>query len=197
MYKAVYRRSRSHRAVTNLADSSGQGEFNSNGRNSNFNATANFSNGTNEAIHTNGSLELEPTTCDPNYERNNLKVLQGPGNCMVKSPQNVSTSGGQLTEEERGSNSKLTVGLRSNRNRRSSYNICETSPVNKRKSLQSATRGSWLLLSTHEEGCRYIPQQGDEVAYLRQVSYKSLHIFYLIVYFLLLHVCDLFVSFFC
>uniref|UniRef100_A0A0R0G1B4 Bromo domain-containing protein n=1 Tax=Glycine max TaxID=3847 RepID=A0A0R0G1B4_SOYBN len=168
MYKAVYRRSRSHRAVTNLADSSGQGEFNSNGRNSNFNATANFSNGTNEAIHTNGSLELEPTTCDPNYERNNLKVLQGPGNCMVKSPQNVSTSGGQLTEEERGSNSKLTVGLRSNRNRRSSYNICETSPVNKRKSLQSATRGSWLLLSTHEEGCRYIPQQGDEVAYLRQ-----------------------------
>ena len=176
MYKAVYRRSRSHRAVTNLADSSGQGESNSNGRNSNFNAAANFSNGTYEAIHTNGSLELEPTSSDPNYERNNLKVLQGPGNCIVKSPQNVSTSGGQLTEEERCSNSKLTVGLRSTRNRRSSYNIRETSPVNKRKSLQSATRGSWLLLSTHEEGCRYIPQQGDEVVYLRQVSYKSLHI---------------------
>ncbi|KAH1041349.1 hypothetical protein AAZX31_09G036600 [Glycine max] len=168
MYKAVYRRSRSHRAVTNLADSSGQGESNSNGRNSNFNAAANFSNGTYEAIHTNGSLELEPTSSDPNYERNNLKVLQGPGNCIVKSPQNVSTSGGQLTEEERCSNSKLTVGLRSTRNRRSSYNIRETSPVNKRKSLQSATRGSWLLLSTHEEGCRYIPQQGDEVVYLRQ-----------------------------
>ncbi|RDX60797.1 Bromodomain and WD repeat-containing protein 1, partial [Mucuna pruriens] len=166
MYKAVYRRSRSHRAVTNLADSSGPGESTSNGSNSNFNAAADFSNGTNEAIHTN--VELEPTTCDPNYELNNLKVMQGHGNCMVRSPQNVSISGGQLIDEERGTCSKLTVGLRSTRSRRSSYNIRETSPVNKRKSLQSATKGSWLLLSTHEEGCRYIPQQGDEVVYLKQ-----------------------------
>nr|KYP35904.1 PH-interacting protein [Cajanus cajan] len=165
MYKAVYRRSRSHRTVTNLADSSGPGESTSNGSNSTLNAAADFNNGTNEAIHTNGPLELEPTTCDPNNEKNNLRVH---GNGLVKSPQNVSTSGEQFTEEERGSNSKLTVGLRSTRSRRSSYNIHEASPVNKRKSLQSATKGSWLLLSTHEEGCRYIPQQGDEVVYLRQ-----------------------------
>ncbi|QCE13346.1 WD40 repeat [Vigna unguiculata] len=168
MYKAVYRRSRSHRAVTNLADSGGQGESTSNGSNSNFNIAADFCNGTNEAIHTNGSLELEPSTCDPNYVQNNCKVLQGHGDSIIKSPQNVSTSGGQLTEEERGSSSKLTVGLRSTRSRRSSYNIRETSPVNKRKSLQSNVKVSWLLLSTHEEGCRYIPQQGDEVVYLRQ-----------------------------
>ncbi|XP_047175749.1 PH-interacting protein [Vigna umbellata] len=169
MYKAVYRRSRSHRAVTNLADSGGQGESTSNGSNSNFNTAADFCNGTNEAVHINGSLELEPITCDPNYEQNNCKVLQGHhGDSIIKSPQNVSTSGGQLTEEERGSSSKLTVGLRSTRSRRSSYNIRETSPVNKRKSLQSNVKVSWLLLSTHEEGCRYIPQQGDEVVYLRQ-----------------------------
>ncbi|KAK7329540.1 hypothetical protein VNO77_23710 [Canavalia gladiata] len=168
MYKAVYRRSRSHRVVTNLADGSGLGESTSNGSNSNFNAAADFSNGTNEAIHINGSLELEPTTCEPNYEQNNLKVQQGLGNCMIRSPQDVSTNGGQLTEEERGSSSKLAVGLRSTRSRRSSYNIRETSPVNKRKSLQSASKGSWLLLSTHEEGCRYIPQKGDDVVYLRQ-----------------------------
>ncbi|CAJ1963244.1 unnamed protein product [Sphenostylis stenocarpa] len=168
MYKAVYKRSRSHRAVTNLADSGGQGESTSNGSNSNFNAAVDYSNGTNEAIRPNESLQLDPITCDPNYEQNNREVLQGNENCMIKISQKVSISGGQLAEEERGSSSKLTVGLRSTRSRRSSYNIRETSPVNKRKSLQSATKGSWLLLSTHEEGCRYIPQQGDEVVYLRQ-----------------------------
>ncbi|KAK7303698.1 hypothetical protein RJT34_14611 [Clitoria ternatea] len=166
MYKAVYRRSRSHRAVAKLADGSGLGESTSNGSNSNLNAPVDISNGTNEAIHTNGSIE--PTTCDPNYEQNNLKVQQGHRKCMVRSPQNVSSNGGQVTEEERDSSSKLTVGLRSTRSRRSSYNIRETSPVNRRKSVQSATKGSWLLLSIHEEGCRYIPQQGDEVVYLRQ-----------------------------
>lgn len=167
MFKAVYRRSRSHRAVTNLADGSGLGESTSNGSNTNFNVAVD-SNGTNEALHTNGSLELEQGSCVPNNEQSNLKVQQGNGSCMVRIPQNVSPNKGKLTEEERGSSSKLTVGLRSTRNRRSTYNIRETSPVNRRKSLQSAVKGSWLLLSTHEEGCRYIPQQGDEVVYLRQ-----------------------------
>lgn len=170
MYKAVYRRSRSHKAVTNLADGSVLGESTSNGSNSNSNVAVGLSNGTNEALHTSGSLELETATCDANNERNNFKVQQGHGSCMVRSPQNASTSRGQLTEEERGRSSKLTVGLRSTRSRRSSYNIRETSPVNIKKPTQSASKGSWLLLSTHEEGCRYIPQQGDEVVYLRQVS---------------------------
>ncbi|XP_058723558.1 uncharacterized protein LOC131595268 [Vicia villosa] len=167
MFKAVYRRSRSHKAVTNLAEGSGLGESTSNGSNSNFNVAVD-SNGTNEALHTNGSLELEQSTSVPNNERSNLKVQQGNGSSMVRIPQNVSPNKGKLSEEERGSCSKLTVGLRSTRNRRSTYNIRETSPVNRRKSLQSAVKGSWLLLSTHEEGCRYIPQQGDEVVYLRQ-----------------------------
>ncbi|KAL5097878.1 hypothetical protein RYX36_002205 [Vicia faba] len=167
MFKAVYRRSRSHKAVTNLAEGSGLGESTSNGSHSNFNVAVD-SNGTNEALHTNGSLELEQSTCVPNNERSNLKVQQGNGSSLVRIPQNVSPNKGKLSEEERGSCSKLTVGLRSTRNRRSTYNICETSPVNRRKSLQSAVKGSWLLLTTHEEGCRYIPQQGDEVIYLRQ-----------------------------
>ncbi|CAL5184297.1 unnamed protein product [Lathyrus oleraceus] len=167
MFKAVYRRSRSHKAATNLADCSGLGESTSNGSNSNFNVAVD-SNGPNEALHTNGSLELEQSTCVLNNERSNLKVQQGNGSSMVSIPQNVSPNKGKLSEEERGSCSKLTVGLRSTRNRRSTYNIRETSPVNRRKSLQSAVKGSWLLLSTHEEGCRYIPQLGDEVVYLRQ-----------------------------
>jgi PH-interacting protein len=171
MFKAVYRRSRSHKAVTN---GSGMGESTSNGSNSNLNVAVD-SNGTNEALHTNGSLDLELGTRIPNNEQSNLKVQQGNGSCMVRIPQSVSPNKGKLTEE-RGSNSNLTVGLRSTRNRRSTYNIHETSPVNRRKSLQSTVKGSWLLLSTHEEGCRYIPQQGDEVVYLRQVSNDRLQV---------------------
>jgi PH-interacting protein len=171
MFKAVYRRSRSHKAVTN---GSGMGESTSNGSNSNLNVAVD-SNGTNEALHTNGSLDLELGTRIPNNEQSNLKVQQGNGSCMVRIPQSVSPNKGKLTEE-RGSNSNLTVGLRSTRNRRSTYNIHETSPVNRRKSLQSTVKGSWLLLSTHEEGCRYIPQQGDEVVYLRQVSNDRLRV---------------------
>jgi PH-interacting protein len=171
MFKAVYRRSRSHKAVTN---GSGMGESTSNGSNSNLNVAVD-SNGTNEALHTNGSLELELGTRITNNEQSNLKVQQGNGSCMVRIPQSVSPNKGKLTEE-RGSNSNLTVGLRSTRNRRSTYNIRETSPVNRRKSLQSTVKGSWLLLSTHEEGCRYIPQQGDEVVYLRQVSNDRLQV---------------------
>lgn len=177
MFKAVYRRSRSHKAVTSLAEGSGLGESTSNGSNSNFNLAVD-SNGTNEALHTNGSLELEQSTSVPNNERSNLKVQQGNGSSMVRIPQNVSPNKGKLSEEEGGSCSKLTVGLRSTRNRRSTYNIRETSPVNRRKSLQSAVKGSWLLLSTHEEGCRYIPQQGDEVVYLRQVSNDKEHLLF-------------------
>ena len=182
MFKAVYKRSKSHRALTNLADGRGLGESTSNGNNNNSKEALGFSNGTNKAVHTNGSIELEPTTCGPNDEGNYVEVQQGHEDCMVRSQHNQSTNRGQFREEEKGSSSKLTVGLRSARSRRSSYNIHEireNSPVNRRKSLQSANKGSWLLLSTHEEGCRYIPQQGDEFVYLRQVG----DLLHLIVYF--------------
>jgi PH-interacting protein len=66
----------------------------------------------------------------------------------------------------------MTARLRSTRNRKASYHFRDTSPVDGRKLHQSAKKASWLMLSMHEEGSRYIPQQGDEVAYLRQVSLK-------------------------
>ncbi|KAJ8766361.1 hypothetical protein K2173_022420 [Erythroxylum novogranatense] len=74
----------------------------------------------------------------------------------------------QLPSEEWGSISRMAVGLRSTRNRRTSYHFHDTSPVDRRKSYPSGKRGSWLMLSMHEEGSRYIPQLGDEVVYLRQ-----------------------------
>lgn len=76
-----------------------------------------------------------------------------------------------LPKQDWGSSSKATVGLRSTRNRRASYHLQDAgSPIEKRKpNHQSLRKGSWLLLPSHEEGSRYIPQEGDEVVYLRQV----------------------------
>ncbi|KAL1548178.1 bromodomain and WD repeat-containing protein 1 isoform X1 [Salvia divinorum] len=55
--------------------------------------------------------------------------------------------------------------LRSTRAKRSSNYTRGNSPP--RKSNQTG-RSSWLMLSAHEEGSRYIPQRGDDVVYLRQ-----------------------------
>ncbi|XP_010546988.1 PREDICTED: PH-interacting protein isoform X2 [Tarenaya hassleriana] len=83
--------------------------------------------------------------------------------------QNSSAAGRhQNPQEEWGSTSRGTVRLRSTRNRRSSYHFSETKPVDKKKHQQLTEKVSWLTLSTNEEGSRYIPQKGDEVAYLRQ-----------------------------
>ncbi|XP_072996634.1 uncharacterized protein [Typha latifolia] len=73
----------------------------------------------------------------------------------------------QLLCDEWKSTSKMTVGLRSARNRRESYSFRDPRSLDKRKQ-QTARKLSWLMLLEHEEGYRYIPQQGDEVAYLRQ-----------------------------
>ncbi|KAK4283700.1 hypothetical protein QN277_000625 [Acacia crassicarpa] len=163
MYKAVYRRSRSHKAVTNPGD--GPGESTSNGSNINLNLAVDRTTGTTEPAHTDRSLNVEPATSDLNGW-NNHQVNEY---CTIRSPQNGSSNRGQPTEGGRGSNSKITVGLRSTRNRRVSYHhIHESSPPSRKRSSQSTTKGSWLMLSTLEEGCRYIPQQGDEVVYLRQ-----------------------------
>lgn len=184
MYKAVYRRSRSNRAVTNIGDGGDLGESTSNGSNINLNAAVDLVNGTNEAAPTTGSLEMEPTTSDPNSGWSNVKVHQGLEYCTIRSPLNGPSNRGQPTEEERGSSSKMAVGLRSTRSRRANYHyIHEASPINRKKTFQSATKGSWLLLSIHEEGCRYIPQQGDEVVYLRQVCHKISYLLLTIVCF--------------
>ncbi|XP_018482991.2 uncharacterized protein LOC108854004 isoform X1 [Raphanus sativus] len=77
--------------------------------------------------------------------------------------------GNQNSPEEEGrSTSGATVRLRSTRNRRSTYPFSETKPAETKKAQQSTEKVSWLTLSAHEEGSRYIPQKGDEVAYLRQ-----------------------------
>lgn len=69
--------------------------------------------------------------------------------------------------EERKSGLRVSGGLRSTRKRRSSYHTHDI-VVTERKKAHQPGKNSWLLVSTHEEGSRYIPQLGDNVAYMRQ-----------------------------
>lgn len=102
---------------------------------------------------------------------NNFRVIQR------NDPLGASTSRGrstlnacdQLIFDEWKSTSKMTVGLRSTRNRRENYNVTDFRPLDKRRNHQSIRKLSWLMLFEHEDSYRYIPQKGDEVAYLRQV----------------------------
>ncbi|THU56539.1 hypothetical protein C4D60_Mb11t18290 [Musa balbisiana] len=101
---------------------------------------------------------------------NNFRVIQR------NDPLGASTSRGrstlnacdQLIFDEWKSTSKMTVGLRSTRNRRENYNVTDFRPLDKRRNHQSIRKLSWLMLFEHEDSYRYIPQKGDEVAYLRQ-----------------------------
>lgn len=55
--------------------------------------------------------------------------------------------------------------LRSTRTKRGSNYTRDSSPLRK---VNQTGKSSWLMLSAHEQGSRYIPQQGDDVVYLRQ-----------------------------
>ncbi|KAL9407657.1 hypothetical protein AB3S75_046236 [Citrus x aurantiifolia] len=165
MFNVVYRRSKTNRDRTNSegdGGGGGVGESTLNANNNNFHESAT------DGSRRTRSMGLKTTTCDPDNISSNLRLEQHNQPEDMYSGHNRSTSKCQLPHEEWGSSSKMTVGLRSTRNRRTSYLFCDSSPIDRRKTHQSSRKGSWLMLSTHEEGSRYIPQLGDEVVYLRQ-----------------------------
>ncbi|KAJ6718558.1 WD REPEAT DOMAIN 9 [Salix purpurea] len=125
--------------------------------------------GTFSGSHRTCSMDLKAPTHDANMASNNLQLGQGhESDDTCRDAHNDSINRCQLSCEEWGSSSRMTARLRSTRNRKASNHFHDTGPVDGRKLHQSAKKASWLMLSTHEEGSRYIPQQGDEVAYLRQ-----------------------------
>ncbi|KAK9288906.1 hypothetical protein L1049_017375 [Liquidambar formosana] len=171
MYNAVYRRSKSSRART-ISECNGGGmeESTSNASDSNLNAGMDFHEATIDGARRTRSMGLKATTHDLDGVNSYLKLRQGHGSeDTKKGVQSISMKRcQQIPCEEWGSSSKMAVGLRSTRNRRGSYYVRDTTSIDRRRSHQSARKQSWLLLSRHEEGSRYIPQQGDEVVYLRQ-----------------------------
>lgn len=171
-YVAVYKRSKSHRSRANLeVDSGGMGESTSNASNNSIIAGLDSQEGFINGARRTRSTRLKESTHDSDNVIDGLK--SGPGDesgNTFRSTDNNSTHSCQPPTENWGSTARITVGLRSTRNRRASNHVRDRIPVDTRKSHQSAKKRSWLMLSTHEEGSRYIPQQGDEVVYLRQVS---------------------------
>lgn len=69
---------------------------------------------------------------------------------------------------EWGSTSRVLNGVRPARNKRNTGYNNGRMPLEKKKGKQVMRKQSWLMLAEAEECNRYIPQFGDEVAYLRQ-----------------------------
>jgi PH-interacting protein len=173
MFDVVYRRSKPGRGKINSERDGSIREETSIACNPHLDSRGDSYEGTIGGSHRLHSMGSKGTH-DANIAINDLHLGQGhESDDTCRDTHNGSVSRFQLPCEEWGSSSRMTVRLRSTRNRKASCHFHDTSPVDgKRKLHQSAKRASWLMLSMHEEGSRYIPQQGDELAYLRQVTWK-------------------------
>nr|GMD76560.1 PH-interacting protein [Ipomoea batatas] len=169
MFSAVYRRSRFGRGRSNV-ECLGGGSMETSTSNSQSLTPAEGNGNIGEAVRRTRSIRLRPTSGDINLSGINLRFRKPRDDTVPPSTSLERASGNRGGDEspndESRSNSKVAVGVRSTRIRRSSFYIREPSPPDRRKSNQSA-KSSWLMLVAREEH-RYIPQQGDEVVYLRQ-----------------------------
>lgn len=180
MYTAVYTRSKSNKGKSNVeSNGCGSGENASFLGNISLHAEADSHK---SILRKTRSLRLKDSSYDINNVGDDLKSEeeQEPEQKSRRSG-NSSANRSHMPCEEWGSSSRMTVGSRSTRNRRGSYTQ-DINPIDRRKSVQYTRKGSWLMMPAHEGGSRYIPQLGDEVAYLRQVSTSWMAYFCLIFY---------------
>ncbi|CAI0626325.1 unnamed protein product [Linum tenue] len=159
MYAAVYRRSKSVRNRANSECDSGMKESTSN--------PSDDVSGSRTDMLTNGvrrtrSMGVKIAKEDPKILQSDEHELEN----AYRDSSNDPIDRRQMASQEWGSSARSTVRVRSARNRRTNYSFHETVQ-------QSAEPVSWLVLPKHEEGSRYIPQLGDEIAYLRQVRIFS------------------------
>ncbi|KAL8481278.1 hypothetical protein ACS0TY_027705 [Phlomoides rotata] len=114
------------------------------------------------------STRLRPAARDINLSVSNFKFDEPRDNSEDASADVAKASPGKGEDDSCGewkSLSRKSVRSRSTRTKRSSSYIRDISPPRK---LNQTGKSSWLMLSAHEEGSRYIPQLGDGVVYLRQ-----------------------------
>ncbi|KAL0348600.1 UNVERIFIED_CONTAM: PH-interacting protein [Sesamum angustifolium] len=121
-----------------------------------------------EGIRRARSIRLRSTTRDLNMPGSSFRFKE-PRDHSEDNSVDVDKESPSIGEEnscgEWRSASRNSVRLRSTRNKKGSNYIRNSSPP--RKPNQTG-KSSWLMLSAHEEGSRYIPQRGDDVVYLRQ-----------------------------
>ncbi|KAB5527371.1 hypothetical protein DKX38_021218 [Salix brachista] len=116
-----------------------------------------------DAICRTRSMKMKATQREPNAQNHSLGVKMG--HELVGTSKNA--AGDEFLSEEWMSSSKMTVRSRSVKNKKGKYSDNDTRLI-RRESNQPIRKLSWLSLSKHEDGYRYIPQLGDEVVYLRQ-----------------------------
>lgn len=151
MYTVVYRRSKSHRDRTRTEREGGAGG-----------SAPNDSNMTCRTVLLEGTADGARRTRSSRLKSASVRQSEEPPEGAL----DTSLNGSQQSSDKWESSSKTTVGLRSTRNRRINYSFHDSSP--RKKSHQSGRKRSWLMLTMQEEGCRFIPQLGDETVYLWQ-----------------------------
>ncbi|KAL8128476.1 hypothetical protein V2J09_017631 [Rumex salicifolius] len=154
MYSAVYRRSKRSKTRTfSGADGPGN-ETASNARNVDSSGNA----------KTDSAEPLASSAGQSDLEQTSGGMIDLSIRASAEAGNNLLRRCDKIPLEE--SASGMKSGLRSARNRRSTFTF-EATSVDKRRLNQSQKKVSWLMLSVLE-GSRYIPQQGDEVVYVRQ-----------------------------
>ncbi|XP_043720069.1 PH-interacting protein-like isoform X4 [Telopea speciosissima] len=167
----VYKRSKSYKArLDSEGDGGGTGESSSPTSNHNLDLRMDFPADAPDEPRRTRSMGMNATMQESNTLNRNFIVREGYGSAETSKSADKFTRNTpeQLLCEEWRSHSKMPVGLRSARNRRGNYYDGDMNLQDKRKSYHSVRKFSWLMLTEHEEGYRYIPQLGDEVIYLRQ-----------------------------
>ncbi|XXG46868.1 hypothetical protein AAC387_Pa02g1599 [Persea americana] len=138
--------------------------------NCNTDQTIDFSEASADSVYRTRSMGKKATTYDENTVIHNFKMRKGHGSAGTsRNAENLAfNEHEQILCDEWKSSSKVTAGSRSTRQRRGNYHYIEPNHIEKRYTHYSVRKPSWLMLPEHEESYRYIPQQGDEVAYLIQ-----------------------------
>ncbi|XP_047310637.1 bromodomain and WD repeat-containing protein 1 [Impatiens glandulifera] len=168
IFNVVYRRSKTAKSKNDLQTKNGSTE-----------ATTSNANG---SCHESGMDHSEPASASAGVCQTRSMGLRTtaidvnvPSDVKLDDSEDASFSGKSSSgdtcdehkSEEWGSSTKITTaGLRSRRKRRGSYHFGDSSPPDRRKIHQPA-KSSWLMLSAFGD-LRYIPQNGDDVAYFRQ-----------------------------
>lgn len=173
MFNAVYRRSKSSKCRSNQQGENGRIETSTSAL-SNHNLNHGIETAT-EGVRRTRSIRLRTTTHDSNAPGRNSNfrdIHNGSLEAQICSEKASVSKDADNSGEEWRTDPSISVRPRSTRNRRGSSYVRDCSPSPDRRKLSQSVRNSWLMLSTHEVS-RYIPQQGDEVVYLRQVSAVS------------------------
>lgn len=147
------------------------GESSSKTRSHNHEPRTEFPEAATDATRRTRSLRLKAASRETNNV--NHKFKENAGHISVgtssRSEKSSKKAFDQPPSDQWTSTSTSTVRSRSARNRGDDYHNVQ-SGVSGKKLHYALRKSNWLLLTELEKSLRYIPQLGDEVVYLRQVS---------------------------